>query len=164
MVKTTRQSKLFAMRKSVIAMLMNNTNFDDADTRHRYCPKNIDKWCKHQKDILTGEKTKKDHGNLSVAIKKEVKPIFKDLSSEGLLSKCLDGLTQNNNESINALIWKKCRKDVYVNRNIIEIGVALAVLEFDNGTQGIIRIYENARLHFCKFITAACKRTKIGLV
>ena len=143
---------------------MHYTNFDDTETRHQYCPKNIDSWCKYQKDILTGEKHK-DHVNLLVAIKKEVEPIFKDLSSEALLSKCLDGLTQNNNESLNALIWKKCLKDVYVSRNIIEIGVALAVLELNNGTQGIRKIYEKDGFYFGKFITAACKkRTKIGLV
>ena len=51
---------------------MYNTNFDDVETRHRYCPKNIDSWCKYQKDILTGEKTYKDHVNLPVAIKKEM--------------------------------------------------------------------------------------------
>ena len=44
---------LFAMRKSVIATLVHNTNFDDAETRHRYCPKSVDSWCKYQKDILT---------------------------------------------------------------------------------------------------------------
>ena len=149
---------LFAMRKSVIATLMHNTNFDDAETRHRYCPKRTDSWCKYQKDILTGGKTYKDHVNLPAAINKEVEPSFKDLSSEALLSKCLDGLTQNNNESLNALIWKKCLKNVYVSRNIIETGVASAVLEFNNGTQGIKKVYENAGLHFGKFITAACKK------
>ena len=46
---------LFAMRKSIIATLMHNTNFDHAETRHRYCPKSINSWCKYQKDILTGE-------------------------------------------------------------------------------------------------------------
>ena len=30
---------LFAMRKSVIATLMHNTNYDDAETRHCYYPK-----------------------------------------------------------------------------------------------------------------------------
>ena len=53
------------------------------------------------------------------------------------------GLTQNNNKSLNTLIWKKCPKDVHISRNIIEIGVASAVLEFDNGTQGIRKLYEN---------------------
>ena len=154
--------ELFAMRKSVTATLMHNTNFDDPEARHRYCPKNIDNWCKYQKDILIGEKTDKDHVNLPVAIKKEVEPIFKNLGSEALLSRCLGGLTQNNNESLNALIWKKCPKDVYVSRNIIEIGMAAPVLELNNGTQGIRKLYENSGLHFGKFITAACK--KIGLV
>ena len=31
-------------------------------------------------------------------------PIFTDLTSENLLSKCLHGQTQNNNESLNGLI------------------------------------------------------------
>ena len=47
---------LFAMIKSGFAMLMHNTIFDDAETHHRYCPKNIDRWCKYQEDILTGYK------------------------------------------------------------------------------------------------------------
>ena len=155
---------LFAMRKSVIAMLMHNTNFDDAETRHRYCPKSIDSWCKYQKDILTGEKTYKDHVNLPVAIKKEVEPIFKHLSSQALLSKCLDGL---NNESLNALIWKKCLKNAYVSRNIIEIGAASSVVLECNGTQRIRKVCENTGLHFGKFITAACKKkdnSKISII
>ena len=92
---TIRQNTndLFTMRKYAIATLMHNTKFDNAETCHGYCPKNIDSWCKYQKDILTGEKTYKDHVNLPVAIKKKVEPIFKDLSSEALLSKCLDDLT-----------------------------------------------------------------------
>ena len=57
---------------------------------------------------------------MPVAIKKEVEPISKDLSSEELLLKCLDGLTQNNNESLNALMGRKCPYDVNVSRNIIE--------------------------------------------
>ena len=78
----------------------------------------------------------------------------------------MDDLTQNKNVSLNALIWKKFPKNVYVSRNVIEIGVASAVLQFNNGTQGIRKIYENAGLHYwllvCwfagKFITAACKK------
>ena len=77
----------------------------------------------------------------------------------------MDGRTQNYNESLNTLIWKKSPKDVYVSRNIIEIGMASAVLEFSNGTERIRKTYENASLHFGSFVTAACKkRRKIGLV
>ena len=97
---------LLVMRKSFIVNLMHNTNLDDAETCHRYCPKNINNWCKYQKNILTREKRYRDHVNLPLAMKKEVEPIFKDLSSEALLSKRLDSLTQNNNKSLNGLICK----------------------------------------------------------
>ena len=95
---------LFSMRKSAIVSLMHNKNFDDAETCHRYCPKNTCSWCKNWKDILTEKNTYKDHVNLPVAINEEVGLIFKDLSSEALLLKCLDGQTKNNNELLNALI------------------------------------------------------------
>ena len=35
-------------------------------------------------------------------------PIFMELSKDELLRKCLHGSTQNNNESINGVIWKRC--------------------------------------------------------
>ena len=107
---TIRQNSndLFPVRKSVIATLIHNMNFDDAETRHMYCSKNIDSWCKNQKDIVTEEKTYKDHVTLPFPIKNR--------STEALLSKCLDGLTQNNNESLNALIWKKCSKDIIIRK------------------------------------------------
>ena len=47
---------------------------------------------------------------------------------------------------------------MYASRHIIEIGVASAVLEFDNGTQDIRKIYQNADLLFGKFVTTACKK------
>ena len=57
---------LLAMRKNLIATLMHNTNFDDDETCYRYCPENIDSWCKYQKDILTREETYKNHINLKL--------------------------------------------------------------------------------------------------
>ena len=42
--KLLRQNSndLFVIKtKSAIAALMHNTNFDDTETHHRYCPKNI---------------------------------------------------------------------------------------------------------------------------
>ena len=39
--------------------------------------------------------------------------IFRDLSNETLLEKCPHGYTQNDNEAINLVVWKKCPKDVF---------------------------------------------------
>ena len=44
------------------------------------------------------------------------------------------------------LLFGKNAQRLYVSRNIIETDVASTVLEFNNGTQGIRKIYENADL------------------
>ena len=49
--------------------------------------------------------------------------MFVDLSDGSLLSKCLHGQTQNNNECLNGVIWKKCSKDIFVSRKFLEMGV-----------------------------------------
>ena len=41
-----------------------------------------------------------------------VKPVFTRLSDKSLLEKCLLGVTQNQNESFNDLVW--CRCDVTI--------------------------------------------------
>ena len=50
------------------------------------------------------------------AIKKVLKPTFVDLSNDDLLLKCVHGLTRNNNESINNVIWKRVPKTFMLDR------------------------------------------------
>ena len=45
--------------------------------------------------------------------RKEVKPIFERLSDEKLLKRCLRGYIQNQNESLNNLLWSKCPKPIF---------------------------------------------------
>ena len=45
------------------------------------------------------------------------------------MQKCLHEKTQNNNESRNGLIWKRCPKDVFLGRVTLELGVFSAVRE-----------------------------------
>ena len=66
-----------------------------------------------------------------------IKPIFKDLSSDELLSKCLHGKTQNANESINNIIWQKCPKNNFVQRDTLQCGVNSAVIQFNEGPCGV---------------------------
>ena len=76
----------------------------DPVERHKFFPRSSDSWCVWQADQLTGESKYKAKLNLPMAIHTLLKPIFVDLSAESLLSKCLHGQTQNNNESINNVI------------------------------------------------------------
>ena len=43
--------------------------------------------------------------DLPLDIVMKLKAIFAELSDESLLEKCLDGETQNQNESFNSMIW-----------------------------------------------------------
>ena len=54
------------------------------------------------------------------------------------MQKCLHEKTQNINESLNGLIWKRCPKDVFGGRVTLELGAASAVLAFSDELTGII--------------------------
>ena len=84
-----------------------------------------------------------------------IKPIFTDLSNESLLLKCLHGKTQNTNESIN-IIWTKCPQNIYVERNVLEMGVASAVINFNDGNCGISNVFINAGMQAGYFTKMFC--------
>ena len=102
-----RQNKgnAFGMRKSIAALIYHCSVSSNDESRHHYCPKTANSWCKYQSDKITGKKTYKQYINIPPAVAKEIKPIFswKDLGSEALLSRCVDGETQNVNEALNYL-------------------------------------------------------------
>ena len=72
--------------------------------------------------------------------------MFLELSDENLLSKCLHGKTQNSNESINGVIWKGCPKDVFVGWKVLEMGVASAVISFNDGTKRLIDVMKELKV------------------
>ena len=55
------------------------------------------------------------------------------LSDDGLLDRCLLGLTQNQNEAINGILWKKCPKTKFCGRERLLLAVAETVCEFNTG-------------------------------
>ena len=66
--------------------------------------------------------------------------------SEDLLSICLHASTQNNNESLNALVWKHCPKDVFVRIDVLNLGCYFAIINFNDGLNGINRVFEKLYL------------------
>ena len=57
----------------------------------------------NQTKLLKNQHTKK--AQFATIIKSLLTPVFQDLSKDELLNKCLHGQTQNNNESLNNVIW-----------------------------------------------------------
>ncbi|GFX90505.1 uncharacterized protein TNCV_4335091 [Trichonephila clavipes] len=64
------------------------------------------------------------------------------LSHPALLKKCLEGKTQNLNESLNSLIWKFCPKTIGSSLQIAEIAANLATSVFNDENQILITILE----------------------
>ena len=74
---------------------------------------------------------------MPIAIYEVIKPIFLDLSKDILLVKCLYGKMQNPNKALNNLIGTKCPKNVYVEKEVLEMGVCSAIINFNDGACGI---------------------------
>ncbi|GFS27558.1 hypothetical protein ElyMa_005281300 [Elysia marginata] len=107
----------------------------DQKPNHDKCPEN---WCKYKQH----PKIYKHKHGLSDPVIKVIKPIFKDLAREDLLRKCLQGKTQNNNECLNKLIWDRCSKEMFAERNIVKEAVNSAVAYYNDGSQSIIRLHQ----------------------
>ena len=146
---------IYVMKKCIWAVLYHNSNITDLVERHKFCPRSDTIWCIWQADQVTSQNRYKVKLSLPVAICNLIKPIFIDLSADSLLTKCLHGGTQNNNESINNVIWKKCPKQTYVSKKILEIGVSSAVLEFNEGTAGIFSVFLKLGIHTGKYMNKA---------
>jgi len=135
---------IFQMKKNVGALLIHCSDVKPVEERHKWCPRTEDSWCSY----WNVKKNAEMKLNLPASIKDEpeIKHLFERLRDEALLSKCLHGKTQNVNESLNGIIWTRCPKRVYVGRKTLEIGVSSAVLEFNNGKEGIFDVMKRAGL------------------
>ena len=65
-----------------------------------------------------------------------------DLAADDLLEKCLHGKTQNANEAVNNCIWRKAPKDIFLARRTLEVSVASAIVNYNDGSIGILKVME----------------------
>lgn len=107
----------------------------DENPQHEKCPGGANSWCAWQRASATNSLTsfKHDYVPLSTDILSSIKPIYEDLSKETLLERCLGGFTQNNNESINQLIWKISPKIIPAGAKTVEIAAYVASCTFNEG-------------------------------
>ena len=138
------------MRRAIWAIYFHRLS-TNSKPRHQMC--NI-LWCKY----LQSEKDPKikfDHKshNLPEAVMDEIKPIFKDLTHPDLLNKCLDGYTQNANESINQKIWKICPKNQYHGAQTVRTAVGLAVITFNDGMKRLSQVLKKLDIPCGSFAT-----------
>ena len=94
------------MQSAVYATLYHVSSTDE-EPRHEHCPSGPDSWCGWQNE----PDTYKHKYGLPQAIIDVIEPIFAELSTHELLSKCLHEQTQNPNEAFHHLIWDRCPKE-----------------------------------------------------
>lgn len=110
--------------------------------QHKNCPTGSSSWCKWQR--AAAENTLKgfvhEHPPLNDKVLKVIEPIYTSLSSDDLLHRCLGSETQNNNESLNSLIWTFAPKHIHAGTQTIQIATYLAVAIFNEGYLPILQI------------------------
>ena len=103
------------------------------DDPHRFCPIGENSWCKFNADKERMVKTYNESKRLPSSFYEHLEPLFQKLSSEELPSRCLKGLTQNANESINHSIWNSCPNETFCSKVRIMTAVSEAVSYFNTG-------------------------------
>ena len=56
------------------------------------------------------------------------------MSADEPLDHCLEGATQNQDESLNSTVWNLCLKESFARLNSVETACAIAVARFNDGS------------------------------
>ncbi|CAF4130305.1 unnamed protein product [Rotaria sordida] len=108
----------------------------DQDPQHQFCDP---KWCKYLQDSDTY-----DHGQHSIprACMDIVKPAFDELCSKEALKKVVRGGSQNPNETFHGILWHLVPKHRYASGLMIDIGVGLAVILYNDGYKKLRDLFQ----------------------
>ena len=103
------------------------------EIQHQFCPQGESSWCRFQRDTASNASTYNQSKCLPSVFRQELKYIFERLSDHELLSRCQKGLTQNQNEALNNVLWSKCPKRVFCGKQRLECCAASSVIQWNAG-------------------------------
>ncbi|KAJ4435206.1 hypothetical protein ANN_23783 [Periplaneta americana] len=132
---------LHAMKTAILATLYHCSS-TDSKPNHSKCPIGLNTWCFFNKatalGISPGFHQKNIHTPLSIPVLQNIIPLYKRLTSNALLERCLEGRTQNCNECLHSMIWNRCPKNTFISKSKVDLAVASAVTEFNLGYRHMI--------------------------
>ena len=136
--KAIRENKgdLKGMQTSISAILnhMVKSGKLPLKQQHKHCPKSPNTWCKFWKDKQDKTKLYNEDNRLPEVFMKELQPIFTRLPNDGLLNRCLtQGMTQNQNEAANRMLWSRCPKIRFCGARRVRITMCETVAVFNTG-------------------------------
>ncbi|GFV33490.1 uncharacterized protein TNCV_318161 [Trichonephila clavipes] len=81
---------------------------------------------------------------LHLGAQKEILPIYKDLSRNALMERCLGGHKQNANESYNSTIWRLAPKHLHSELKLVELASYLVAGLFNEGNSSLLMVMNEA--------------------
>ena len=134
------------MLRSIWAVFKHLIRNDDEtlESQHFCCSNFSGSWCKFWQSKFIENVSYNDSNRLPNIFLKELEPIFTRLTDKSLLSRCLMGLTQNQNESINAILWKHCPKTWFCGKRRIEIGIFNTIIKLNSEATTTAIVYESS--------------------
>ncbi|KYM99964.1 hypothetical protein ALC62_09280 [Cyphomyrmex costatus] len=120
----------------------------DEDPQHDKCPAGADSWCDYQKALATTgvQDFQHKYEPFPDEVIKAIEPIYQDLSKDELLQRCVGGFNQNNNESLNQLIWRISPKILSSSPTIIEIAANVAACTFNEGYIALLAFLQEMKI------------------
>ncbi|CAB3999514.1 Hypothetical predicted protein [Paramuricea clavata] len=112
------------------------------DKQHQYCPRSPDTWCKYWKDKADETHLYNENNPLPEVSMEELDSIFTRLSKDERLSRCLNGMTQKQNEAANGILWSKCPKTKFCGARLVRIAVCETIAMFNTSASSKAAIME----------------------
>ena len=109
---TNNAHSVKGMQDAIWAIWYHMQSTDENPDRSR-CPVGEDSCCGFQRDVAKKTLTYTRKNPLPKAVATAIYPVFEALAAEELLSGCLHGGMQNQNEAFNALIWQRATKETH---------------------------------------------------
>lgn len=139
------------IKRAIWAILYHSASSED-NPQHQYCPEGETSWCGWQRDQAKGTNDYKHKSPLAPAVVEVIKPTFEALSADELLERCLEGATQNQNESLNSVVWSLCPKESFAGLTTVETACAMAVSRFNDGSHTSANIMTRCGLNPGRFV------------
>ena len=145
------------MKKAIHASLFHVAS-SSKNNWHNHCREGSSSWCPFKQDQANCTSNYKPGAGLPLDIVAQFKPIYNDndLSSSELLYKCLHGKTQNQNESLNAMLWERIAKTTYVSFNQLQLGTYDSVANFNIGRKASFLILSRLGIEPGKYTARGC--------
>ena len=119
---------------------------DDPSEKHKFCMSKNAKWCKYKNELgsllASTSHSKHKKSKLPASFLPYMQPLYQQLSETELLKRCVAGYTLNQNEAFNATLWRRCLKEKNFGTAAVEHALALAVMSWNAGQQGLVGVIE----------------------